>query len=130
PGFRLVHGDARKLNWSQLLTPDVSWKAIGNLPYYATSPLLFHLLDARPPFSLLVLMVQREVAERITAAPGGKDYGVLSVNVQYRCQVELVMQVPPTVFLPRPEVQSAVVRLTPLAEPGPVPPDHFSQVVR
>jgi len=75
-------------------------------------------------------MVQREVAERMAADPGGKDYGALSVNVQYRCRVETVLHVPPSAFFPRPDVHSTVVRLIARTEPFPVPPSRLSRAVR
>lgn len=131
-GLHIIRGDARRLSFPELLPGPGPWKAVGNLPYYATSPLLFKLLETAPPFDTIVVMVQREVAQRIVASPGGKDYGVLSVNVQYRSQAEILFHVPPTVFIPRPEVHSAVVRLRPHPKPEtlPVPPDHMAAVVR
>ena len=118
-GLHIVRGDARRLSFPELLPGPGPWKAVGNLPYYATSPLLFKLLETTPPFYTIVVMVQREVAQRIVASPGGKDYGVLSVNVQYRSKAEILFHVPPTVFIPRPEVHSAVVRLAPTRSRNP-----------
>lgn len=131
-GLHIVRGDARRLSFAELLPGPGPHKAVGNLPYYATSPLLFKLLETMPPFHTIVVMVQREVAQRIVASPGGKDYGVLSVNVQYRSKAEILFSVPPTVFIPRPEVHSAVVRLRPHPQPDalPVSPSHMESVVR
>ena len=89
---------------------------VANLPYYITTPAIFHLLDSGLPWRRLVLLMQREVAERITARPGTKDYGLLSVMVQYRAGTEMLNHFPPSVFWPPPKVQSALVRL---AFPGP-----------
>ena len=90
---------------------------IANLPYYITTPILFHLLDSGVPIANLVIMVQKEVADRLMARPGGKDYGALTVAVQYRAQVEPVLQVGPGAFVPPPAVDSTVVRLRVLASP-------------
>ena len=88
----------------------------GNVPYYITTPILFHAL--RPPRPLrAVYLVQREVADRLAAAPGGKTYGALSVNVQAVARVEFIAAVPPGAFQPPPKVDSAVVRITPRADP-------------
>jgi len=88
-------------------------KVVSNLPYYITSPVIMKLLEELPEAGLLVLMVQKEVADRIAAKPGSKDYGALSVAVQYYCTPEKVFDVPPHCFIPQPKVDSAVVRLTP-----------------
>jgi len=90
---------------------------IANLPYYITTPILFHLLDSGVPIANLVIMVQKEVADRLMARPGGKDYGALTVAVQYRTQVETVLQVGPGAFVPPPAVDSTVVRLRVLESP-------------
>lgn len=84
---------------------------VANLPYYISTPLLFKLLDARERIDRMVLMLQTEVARRLVARPGGRDYGVLSVLAQYSAAPSLAFQVPPSCFRPRPEVGSAVVRL-------------------
>jgi 16S rRNA (adenine1518-N6/adenine1519-N6)-dimethyltransferase len=88
----------------------------GNVPYYITTPILFQALR-RPRAERAVFLVQKEVAERMAAAPGGKTYGALSVNVQALARVELVMRVPPGAFRPPPKVDSAVVRVTPREDP-------------
>lgn len=90
---------------------------IANLPYYITTPILFHLLDAQVRIRNLVVMVQREVANRLVATPGGKDYGVLTIAVQYRAHVETVSRVGPGAFVPPPNVDSTVVRMTLLPAP-------------
>lgn len=85
---------------------------VGNLPYYITSPLLMHFLEQKESLQSMVVMVQKEVADRLAAKPGGKDYGILSVATQLSAQVEKVLEVPPKAFWPAPKVTSAVVRLT------------------
>jgi 16S rRNA (adenine1518-N6/adenine1519-N6)-dimethyltransferase len=95
-----------------------SYKLVANLPYYITTPLLMSFLQRGGTWSLMVLMMQKEVAARIMAPPGGKDYGALSLAVQYRARVEKVMDVPPVAFMPRPEVDSTVLRLENLPRPA------------
>lgn len=114
---RLVAGDALKLDWEQLLK-DQSWNGervslVANLPYYLTSPLLIKALEGDLIFDPIVVMVQKEVAERIRASPGTKDYGLLTLVIQYYADVEIIAKVPKTVFVPPPEVESAVIRLSP-----------------
>lgn len=117
---QLVRGDALELDPGQLLAGHTGpRKAVANLPYYITTPLLLHLLEAQPPFQLLVMMMQREVADRLLAPPGGKVYGAVTVAVRYRADVEPVLRVPPGAFWPPPEVDSAVVRLIPRPYPRP-----------
>ncbi|MBX6394640.1 MAG: 16S rRNA (adenine(1518)-N(6)/adenine(1519)-N(6))-dimethyltransferase RsmA [Alicyclobacillaceae bacterium] len=87
-------------------------RVVANLPYYATTPILMKLLEDGPPLDLIVVMVQKEVAERLTAGPGTKEYGALTVAVQWHTErVEWVARVPASSFFPRPAVDSAVVRL-------------------
>lgn len=88
-------------------------RVVGNLPYFITSDILLRLFHYRRYFELIVLMVQKEVAERLAAAPGSKDYGLLSATTQLYAEVEELFGVPPSAFLPPPKVHSAVVRLTP-----------------
>ena len=88
----------------------------GNVPYYITTPILFQALQ-RPRAERAVFLVQKEVAERMTAKPGGKTYGALSVNLQALAAAEMIMRVPPGAFRPPPKVDSAVVRVTPRADP-------------
>jgi 16S rRNA (adenine1518-N6/adenine1519-N6)-dimethyltransferase len=125
PGsFRLVTGDALALDWHALVAEGgasgppthVPFKVIGNIPYAITTPLIAAALV--PPFpARIVLLVQREVADRLAAAPGSKTYGALSVGVQAVCQVERLFIVRAGAFSPPPTVESAVVRLTPRATP-------------
>lgn len=88
-----------------------SVKVVANLPYYITTPIIMKFLEEAPGIDCMVFMVQKEVADRMAAAPGGKDYGSLSVAVQYYSKVEKVFEVPPHCFKPQPEVDSMVVRM-------------------
>ena len=92
-------------------------RVVANLPYYITTPIVMRLLEERLPFSSITVMVQKEVAQRMQAGPGGKDYGALSLAVQYYARAEVVAKVPPNCFLPRPGVESSVIRLTLYEEP-------------
>ena len=108
------------------------FKVIGNLPYYITTPILFYLLEGRGYLETITLMMQKEVAERVVAKPGGKDYGVLSVAVQFYALPAIVLHVKRDAFYPRPKVDSSVVRLEVLKGP-PVKVDDedlFFRVVR
>lgn len=100
--------DLRAL-WRDCFTDRV--KVVANLPYYVTSPIVMRLLEEDLPIKRIVVMVQREVAGRMSAEPGGKEYGALSVAVQYRCRPVIIAVVPPTVFIPPPKVSSAIIRL-------------------
>ena len=87
-------------------------KVVANLPYYITTPIIMGLFEAHVPLESITVMVQKEVAERMQAAPGTKEYGALSLAVQYYAKAEVVANVPPNCFMPRPKVGSAVIRLT------------------
>lgn len=105
--FRLIEGDILKVNIAELMPKP--FKVAANLPYYITTQILLTLLEKKLPVTKVVTMVQREVAERMTAAPGSKIYGALSVAVQLRSEPRIAFDVPPKSFLPPPEVTSAVV---------------------
>ncbi|MCX7842972.1 MAG: 16S rRNA (adenine(1518)-N(6)/adenine(1519)-N(6))-dimethyltransferase RsmA [Clostridia bacterium] len=92
-------------------------KVVANLPYYITTPIIMKFLEEDPGIDMMVLMVQKEVGERIAAKPGGKDYGALSVAVQYYAKPETVLKVPPGCFIPQPEVDSVVIRLKVFDQP-------------
>ncbi len=129
----VLHQDILKTDLTALLSEtDGVWKVVANLPYYITTPVLFHLLSAGPLFSSITVMMQKEVAERLKAAPGEKSYGALSLAVQYSAKAENVLFVPPEAFWPRPKVESMVVRLIPHKEP-PVPvcsPENLFRIIR
>jgi 16S rRNA (adenine1518-N6/adenine1519-N6)-dimethyltransferase len=122
-GVRVVHGDAMSLNWDDVLggpggpPADRSWALVANLPYNVATPLVLDLLAGVPAIGRMLVMVQREVGERLAARPGDKAYGIPSVKVAYRADAELVGRVPPTVFIPPPRVESALVRLRRLPAP-------------
>jgi 16S rRNA (adenine1518-N6/adenine1519-N6)-dimethyltransferase len=104
-----------KVNFAELTRPygDIArWKVVGNLPYYITSAILMHLVENRESYSTAVITVQEEFARRMVAKPGSKDYSSLSIYVQYRLDPEILFVIKPTSFFPRPDVRSAVVRLS------------------
>ncbi len=119
PSFRLLEADLAGLDWPQVLAEAGPRPVVaGNLPYVLTSTVLFALADHQPEVGGAVLMVQKEVAERLTASPGSRDHGVLAVLLGARFDVASLRSVPATVFWPQPEVASAVVQLRP-REPWP-----------
>lgn len=114
--------------WQDILKTDLralseTWnegrplKVVANLPYYVTTPILLHLLEEKGCFSSITVMVQKEVADRICAGPGSREYGALSLAVQYYTSPEIVLKVPPSCFLPRPAVESEVLFLQAYEEP-------------
>ena len=105
---RVVHGDILKVNIMEEVGAP-SFKVCANLPYYITTPIIFALLEKRLPMERLVAMVQKEVAERMAAQPGGKEYGALSVAIQYYTEPKIAFIVPPTSFIPAPAVDPAVI---------------------
>ena len=112
----VVHADVLTTPLERLSGDPAHARVVGNIPYNITTPIVFHLL-ARPRPALILLMVQKEVAERIVAAPGTSEYGALSVGVRTVATVEKVMNVPRGAFRPVPGVDSAVVRITPMDPP-------------
>lgn len=115
PGFRLVHGDLVRVSAPELRCElgAAALKLAGNLPYQLTSRVLFGVLDLEDHLQDAVFMVQREVAERVVASPGSRDYGILAAVLRTFCAVRLEMRVKPAAFLPPPAVESAVLRLSP-----------------
>ena len=103
--------DVLKVNWEEMVDPDTNNIVVGNLPYYITSPILFDLLENRELFSEAILMMQKEVAERLVAEPSSKQYGILSVQTQLFCTPEILFDVAPHSFSPPPKVDSAVIKL-------------------
>lgn len=119
--LQIIHGDVMKLNLSDIIF-EYGFrpvKVVANLPYYITTPILMKLLEDRLPITSITVMIQKEVADRIETGPGSKDYGALSLAVQYYAAPYLAANVPPNCFMPRPNVGSAVIRLT-LHEKPPV----------
>jgi len=111
--FTLVQGDILKINLPEILAPHKGRpiKVVANLPYYITTPVILYLLESGLPFTSITVMVQKEVAKRMAAFPGTKDYGSLTLAIRYYADVELVANVPVNCFMPRPAVDSAVVHL-------------------
>ncbi|RXZ79317.1 16S rRNA (adenine(1518)-N(6)/adenine(1519)-N(6))-dimethyltransferase RsmA [Paenibacillaceae bacterium] len=112
----IIHGDVLKLDLAALFEQQFAAvsgvSVVANLPYYVTTPILMKLLEEKLPLKHIVVMIQKEVAERMAASPGSKTYGSLSVAVQYYCVPKLVCTVPHTVFIPQPNVDSAVIKLS------------------
>lgn len=121
PNVAIVHGDVLKVDLHALFRERFagleSVSVVANLPYYITTPIVMRLLEEKLPVESIVVMIQKEVADRFAASPGSKDYGSLSVAVQYYAEPEVVAKVPHTVFIPQPNVDSAVVKLKMRAEP-------------
>jgi len=110
----VINQDVLKLDLAQLIEehkPKGSTKLVANLPYYITTPIVMQVLESGAPIENMTIMIQKEVAERMAAAPGSADYGALSLAVQYYTDPYLAANVPPNCFMPRPNVASAVIRL-------------------
>lgn len=116
--FQLIHNDALKVDFNEIIGDEKSVKLVANLPYYVTTPIIVNLLKGGYNFKSLTIMIQKEVAERMNAEPNCKDYGALSILVQYYCNTKIVRKVPPSCFIPRPKVDSIVIRLERLEEPS------------
>ena len=118
----IIHSDVLKANIKEVIDErlqDVDKRmVVANLPYYVTTPILMKLLEEKLPIQGIVVMIQAEVADRIAAKPGTKEYGALSIAAQYYAHAEKVMTVPGSVFIPQPRVDSAVLRLTIRDEPA------------
>ncbi|SEN82549.1 16S rRNA (adenine1518-N6/adenine1519-N6)-dimethyltransferase [Mesobacillus persicus] len=133
---KVIHQDILKADVQKYIDEELAGiediMVVANLPYYVTTPILMKLLEERLPIRGIVGMLQKEVADRISARPGTKEYGSLSIAIQYYTKAETVMIVPKTVFIPQPNVDSAVIRLTILDEPPVkvIDEDFFFQVTR
>lgn len=117
---RVINEDVLKLDLKKLADEENNGKpvkVVANLPYYITTPIIMGLFENHIPATSITVMVQKEVAERMQAGPGGKDYGALSLAVQYYAEPYIVANVPPNCFMPRPNVGSAVIRLMRHTEP-------------
>src|SRR4051812_28797834 len=126
----VVEGDALRLDWDALLG-DATWTLVANLPYNVATPLVADLLDGVPNIRRMLVMVQREVGERLAARPGDDAYGAVSVKVAYWATARVVGRVPPTVFVPQPRVESALVEIVRRPEPAvDAPYDRLFQLVR
>ena len=129
PDVEVVEADATRADWDALLAGGDHWTLIANLPYNVATPLVCDLLDEVPAIRSMLVMVQREVAERFAAPPGGKQYGAVSVKVAYWATARIVGYVPASVFVPRPNVESALVRID-RHEPPDVDRDTLFALVR
>jgi 16S rRNA (adenine1518-N6/adenine1519-N6)-dimethyltransferase len=139
-GVRVVQADALTLDWSELLGTDATspsasrWAMVANLPYNVAVPVVIRALDEAPSVETMLVMVQREVGERLAAGPGDKAYGAVSVKIAYHATARVVGRVPASVFIPRPAVESVLVRLERLpvvaVDPGIVPASRLFELVR
>lgn len=129
PAISVVEADAMTLDWSALLGDVPGWVLVANLPYNVATPLVCDLLDTVPTIDKMLVMVQREVGERFAAAPGSAAYGAVSVKVAYWATARLVGFVPASVFVPRPNVESALVEIVRRPPPD-IAPDAVFPLVR
>ena len=142
-GVHVVEADAMTLDWAALLREPPSttgargpttWTLVANLPYNVAVPVVMRALDEAPQIASMLVMVQREVAERLAATPHGKAYGSVSVKVAYHATARVVGRVPATVFVPRPRVESALVQIVRrpavAVDPLVVPAERFFEIVR
>ena len=141
PNVEVVEADAMELDWNTFLreinvkhgrAPDATFHLVANLPYNIATPLVADILDSVPSITTMLVMVQFEVGERLCAAPGTSAYGALSVKVSYWAEAKIVGSVPPTVFLPRPKVDSALIKIVRHATPAVrgVEPEELFRLVR
>ena len=125
---KIINEDILKADVAAMISENLTGSAeiavVANLPYYITTPILMGLIEARLPIDRYVVMMQLEVAKRLSARPGTKDYNALSIAIQYYCEVEIAMNVPRDVFIPAPNVDSAVVLLTRKPKPPVVVKDE------
>lgn len=136
PNVEVIHQDILKANLKELIAEHFDGqhrlKIVANLPYYITTPIIMHLLATELVFDQIVVMMQKEVANRLAAQPGSKDYGSLSIGVQYEMDCQIAFIVPKTVFVPQPKVDSAIISLTKKKAKEYQPQDErfFHQLVR
>lgn len=130
--LKLVNGDALKVDFDEIIGNETSVKVVANLPYYLTTPIISKMLIEGYKFKSLTIMIQKEVAERMASKPDCKEYGALSLLVQYYCDVNIVRRVSPTSFVPQPKVDSIVIKLDRLKEPRVILKDEklFFLVIR
>ncbi|MGD9996679.1 MAG: 16S rRNA (adenine(1518)-N(6)/adenine(1519)-N(6))-dimethyltransferase RsmA [Ilumatobacteraceae bacterium] len=130
-GVEVVEGDATELDWGALLDDHADWVLVANLPYNVATPLVCDLLDGVPQIARMLVMVQREVGERLSATPRSHAYGAVSVKVAYWATARIAGLVPASVFVPRPNVESALVEITRRPEPAtPADPATLFSLVR
>lgn len=115
--FELINKDAMKVDFNEVIGEEKSVKLVANLPYYVTTPIISRILNEKYSFKSLIIMIQKEVAERINSKPSCKEYGALTILVQYYCNTSIVRTVKPSSFIPEPKVDSTVIKLEKLPEP-------------
>jgi 16S rRNA (adenine1518-N6/adenine1519-N6)-dimethyltransferase len=128
PNVRILEADALRVRWDQELEGG-PWNMASNLPYNVAVPILFALLEQSPQVVEHLVMVQREVGERLAAWPTKRAYGALSARLAYQADVSVLRRVPPSVFWPEPQVESVLLRITPREPPVPTPRDQLFRVV-
>lgn len=129
----IIHGDVLKVDLKKIIEEKLDnkrVKLVANLPYYVTTPIITKLLESDLNLDSIIVMVQKEVAERMGAKAGGKEYGSLSVFVSFFSQAEIIINVPKTVFMPQPKVDSAVIKLDIKKELPDIDRDKFFKVVK
>jgi 16S rRNA (adenine1518-N6/adenine1519-N6)-dimethyltransferase len=126
---RIERVDAVDADWAGLLAEADRWVMVANLPYNVAVPVVMGALEREPKIERLLVMVQREVGERLAAAPGGEHYGAVSLRVAYRAEARVIRRVPATVFWPRPQVESVLVRIDRRPPPVDVPEAKLFRVV-
>jgi 16S rRNA (adenine1518-N6/adenine1519-N6)-dimethyltransferase len=138
-GLEVIEADVLAVDWRAVqpqacrhagTSPDALMRVVGNLPYNISTPILFHLLEAAAQVQDQHFMLQSEVVDRMVAAPGTKAYGRLSVMLQWRYAMDMVLFVPPESFNPPPRVDSAVVRMVPHTDPASIEGKLLSEIVR
>ena len=132
PGLEVLQADVLRIDFGALAAAvpgKGKLRIVGNLPYNISTPILFHLLEAVEQVADQHVMLQKEVVDRMAAAPGRKDYGRLSVMLQWRYEIEPLLEVPPEAFDPPPRVDSAVVRMTPKPAPAGIDPALLGELV-
>lgn len=130
--LEIINDDALKVDFNEIIKCEQSVKLVANLPYYVTTPVLSKILSSNYPFKSITVMIQKEVGERIAAKPGIKDYGSLSILIQYYCDVKIIRKVAADCFMPKPKVDSIVIRLDKLEKPRVAPKDEalYFRIVR
>jgi len=128
PAVRVVHADALRIDWAAAL-PGGPWRMVSNLPYNVAVPVLFRMLDGAPQVTDYLVMVQREVGQRLAAEPGSEAYGAASARLAYLADVAMVRRVPASVFWPAPSVESVLVRITPRRPPVAAPREALFRVI-
>ncbi|WP_127836579.1 16S rRNA (adenine(1518)-N(6)/adenine(1519)-N(6))-dimethyltransferase RsmA [Clostridium prolinivorans] len=114
--FNIIHKDALKVDFNEIIGEEKSVKVVANLPYYVTTPIIAKLLNGNYNFKSITIMIQKEVGERIAAKPSTKEYGALSILVQYYCDIKTIRKVSPSSFFPQPKVESIVIKLDKLPQ--------------